>query len=107
MPDKVPFRVRVTLWVVPGEEAGFAQFEDRALRVMRAHGMRDLRVITPDSRDGTGPHEIHEMTFPSRRAFERYRADPEMRAFAALRQRSILRTELELLDAGDAPDDPA
>lgn len=93
-------RVRVSLWVVPGEEAGFAEFEEQALRIMKSHGVEDFCVIPKGNRDDTEPYEIHEITFPSRQAFSSYRADPALLSLADLRKRSILRTEVEVDEEG-------
>ena len=91
-----PFRVVVRLWVVEGEEPGFRRFEDRAIEIMREHGVRIVSIEQPRSSDPHAAYEVHVLDFPSRAAFDAYRADARLAAFAKLRERVVLRTEVEL-----------
>jgi hypothetical protein len=86
----------VSLFIHPGREAEFRRFETSASRIMRRHAGRIDRVICPTGA-GAGasvPHEIHVVSFASPAAFEAYRADPELRALAPLRESAIARTEV-------------
>ena len=91
-----PFRVVVRLWVAAGEESGFRRFEDRAIDLMRGHGARIVSIERPASPDPHAPHEVHVLEFPSRASFDSYRADARLAELAALRERVVLRSEIEL-----------
>jgi uncharacterized protein (DUF1330 family) len=83
----------VLLTAHPGGEAGLADYEDRVLALLPAHGARiveRLRVATP----GDGPHEVHVLEFPSEAALHAYLQDPARLALADDRDRAIARTEL-------------
>jgi uncharacterized protein (DUF1330 family) len=84
------------LFVHPGREAEFRQFESAAARIMARYGGRIEKVIRPlsSSPQESLPHEIHLISFPGQEAFDAYRADAELAGLAELRQRAILRTEL-------------
>jgi len=86
----------VSLFIHPGREAEFRRFETEAARIMRRHGGRIDRVIRPTgaAAGGSSPHEIHLVSFASAAAFDAYRADPELRALATLRESAISRTEV-------------
>ena len=92
------------LFIHPGREVEFRQFEMEAARIMARHGGRIERVIRPLSAIPASPlsHEIHLVSFPSQEHFEAYRADAELAGLAALRQRAIARTELVIGCEGEA-----
>jgi hypothetical protein len=78
---------------------------------MGRHGGRIERVIRPTGppRDAALPHEIHLVSFASPAGLEAYRADPELRALAALRESAIARTEVIMgadAEPYPAPGDP-
>jgi uncharacterized protein (DUF1330 family) len=100
----------VELFVHPGRAAEFRRFETEAARIMRRHGGRIDRVIRPTgpARGDALPHEIHLVSFASAAGLEAYRADPELRALAPLREAAIARTEVTTGTDGDPyPEDPA
>jgi uncharacterized protein (DUF1330 family) len=81
------------LFVNPGCEAEFQQFEASAEEIMRRHGGRiERRIGFPESADPDHPHELHIVAFPDQQAFDRYRADPDLQALAELRARAIHQT---------------
>ncbi len=89
MPNKVT--IVAALYVNPGREAEFAQFETAAETIMQRHGGRlERRIGFPASTDQ--PHEVHIVTFPDQQAFEQYRADADLQALADLRARAIRQT---------------
>jgi hypothetical protein len=93
----------VTLYVHPGREREFRQFETRAAGIMRRHGGAIERVIRPDAepiREETA-HEIHVVTFPNMEAFAAYRSDPDLAALAMLRDLAVARTELTIGREGE------
>lgn len=93
----------VELFVRPGRVAEFRRFETEAARIMRRHGGRIERVIRPTDLAGGDalPHEIHLVSFDSAAGLEAYRADPELRALAPLRESAIARTEVTVGTAGE------
>ncbi|HKP95720.1 MAG TPA: DUF1330 domain-containing protein [Fibrobacteria bacterium] len=88
------------LYLQPGMEVPFRDYETEALRVFRAHGGTLVAAFRPEPRAGTGgdsgPDEIHVLTMPSRDRFEAWRSSAEVTASAALRARVIRKTELFL-----------
>ncbi len=89
MPDKVT--IVAALYIHPGREAEFEQFETAAESIMGRYGGRlERRIGFPTSADQ--PHEVHIVTFPDQQAFEKYRADADLQALADLRARAIRQT---------------
>lgn len=93
----------VRLFVRPGREATFREFETEAARVMRRYGGRIDRVIRPTGPAGEGPlpHEIHVVSFPSLERFEAYREDRRLAELAPLRRSAIARTEVTIGEEGE------
>jgi uncharacterized protein (DUF1330 family) len=91
-----PLILFARLFIHPGREREFREFETAAARIMGRYGGRIERVIRPlsASPEGPQPHEIHLVSFPSQEHFEAYRADAELAGLAPLRQVAIARTEL-------------
>lgn len=88
--DPDPYRIVVNLWVVAGQEAAYASFERKAFAAMSSYGGTVIEVTTPE----TGPTERHVLQFPTRRAFEAYRAGPEAVSLQVERELCIERTEI-------------
>lgn len=83
----------VALFVNPGHEAEFEQFESAAAMIMRRHGGAVERRIRCMPHVGDNPpHEVHIVVFPDEQSFERYRNDPDLRTLADLRTRAIRQT---------------
>jgi hypothetical protein len=59
----------------------------------RCGGRLEHAIAVDPSEDGAH-REVHFLRFPSRQAFHRYRADPELAAMAELRASCIARTEI-------------
>jgi len=79
------------LFIHPGCEVEFAQFETAAELIMQRYGGRlERRIGIPPSADQ--PHEVHLVTFPDQESFDRYRADADLLAMADLRARAIRQT---------------
>lgn len=95
--------VIVSLFMHPGREEQFRQFETAAARIMRRYGGRIERAITP--RPGPPgepvPHEIHVVSFRDLAGFEAYRRDAELATLASLRQGAIARTEIVIGDEAE------
>lgn len=84
------FALVVQLWARDGDVAALDAFERRVVPLLARHG----GAITCAVRcaPGTGPHEVHVVTFPDRGAYDAYRSDPATAALAAERERVIERT---------------
>lgn len=83
----------VLLTATPGNAALLAEYEDRVLELLLAHGARVLqrvRAIDPRSQ----PLEVHVLEFPSEEALEDYMQDPDRVALSELRDRAIAHTDL-------------
>lgn len=85
----------VSLYIHPGRESEFEQFETAAAQIMRRYGgILKRRIAIAHLPDNSQPHEVHVVTFPDERSFEQYRSDPDLRALADLRARAIRQTTL-------------
>ena len=83
------------LYIHPGREAEFEQFETRAASIMRRYGgVIERRIGCASGGSDDQPHEVHIVTFPNERSFEQYRSDPELSALADLRARAIRKTTI-------------
>jgi uncharacterized protein (DUF1330 family) len=83
----------VVLRLNAGREAEFVRFETAAAAIMLRHGGAiERRIAIDPGDDPSHPHEVHVVTFPDRAAFDRYRADPELKPLAALRESAIRET---------------
>ena len=69
-----------SLFIHPGREVEFRQFETEAARIMKKYGGRIEHVIRPSASvpPGSLPHEIHVVSFPSLEQFEAYRGDTDL-----------------------------
>lgn len=88
----------VVLLTIRSEEA-FERFERQAIAIMHKHGGRLDSAFRPDnSNSSQSPRvdEVHILKFPHQEAFERYRADEELLALAALREEAILNTSVHV-----------
>jgi hypothetical protein len=91
MPTKLT--IVASLFIHPGREAEFEQFETAAQSIMQRYGGRiERRIGFPASADLGQPHEVHIVTFPDQPSFERYRIDADLQALAELRTRAIRNT---------------
>jgi uncharacterized protein (DUF1330 family) len=93
----------VSLFIHPGREAEFRQFEGEAARIMKRYGGQIERVIRPiaSAQSGVAPHEIHLVSFLSMEQFDAYRGDTELAKLASLRQAAIAHTEIIIGEEGE------
>ena len=91
------------LFIHPGREVEFRQFETQAAQIMQKYGGRIERVIRPTSAapGDALPHEIHLVSFPNMAQFESYRGDSELAQLGPLRQAAIAKTEVTIGEEGD------
>ncbi|MBL8222576.1 MAG: DUF1330 domain-containing protein [Bryobacterales bacterium] len=84
------------MWVVailtPKPEAWdlFREYETKAAAILARYGARIVQSIVDEPRT----REVHLIAFPSREAFQHYRADVELASLATLREASITHTEV-------------
>ena len=83
-----------TMTVRRAELEAFRAFERIAARVMARHGGAIERTVVAPGTDDATLREVHVVTFPDDAALAAYRADPELGAARALRERSVVSTEL-------------
>lgn len=82
----------VSLWVRPGQEAAFEDFERKAARIMARHGGRIDCAVRPAPGAGEdAPFEVHIVSFPDEAAYAAFRSDPDRLALADQRERIIAR----------------
>lgn len=86
----------VHLWLAGDDVAAFERFERSACALLARHGGRIDRALRtrPPSPSADVPFEVHVVSFPDEASFDRYRADPDTLALAAIRQQVIARTDL-------------
>jgi uncharacterized protein (DUF1330 family) len=98
-----PVVLVLSLFIHPGRELEFRQFETEAARIMRKYGGRVERVIRPtvSGQLESSPHEVHIVSFPGLGQFEAYRGDTELAKLAPLRQAAIARTEVIIGEEGE------
>lgn len=83
--------------------AQFRAFERHAAAVMASHGGRIERTVVITADAGADViKEIHLVTFPDAAAFQAYRADERLGKMAALREESVVHTEV--LAGEEGPD---
>jgi uncharacterized protein (DUF1330 family) len=92
-----------SLFIHPGREGEFRQFETEAARIMQKYGGRIERVIRPTASfsSDSPPHEIHIVSFPNVERFDAYRRDADLVTLAPLRQAAITRTEIIIGEEGE------
>ena len=89
--------VTVVAILTIADRDAFRAYEARAATIMTRHGGAIERAIAipPVADDADAPwREVHVLRFPDDAAFAAYRADPGLRALAALRAAAITGTEV-------------
>jgi uncharacterized protein (DUF1330 family) len=87
------FVLVAALYIHPGRESEFEQFESAASAIMKRHGGSIARRIGVAPQAGQDlPHEIHVVAFPDPAAFNNFRTDPSLASLADLRTRAIRQT---------------
>jgi len=83
------------LYLHPGREAEFAQFEAAAAEIMQRYGGTiERRIGVAPSSGENLPYEVHILGFPDERSFQGYRTDPDLQALGDLRALAIRETVL-------------
>ena len=89
-----PIVLVVQLFIAPGRQRGFDEFEAEAAAIMARHGGSIQRRIALSRGDDAfdEPNEVHIVAFPARTALDSYLEDPALLRLAELRATTILRT---------------
>ena len=90
----------ITVAVLRSELESFRTYEHEAARIMKKHGGALERSLVLRTKPEEPHKEVHLVSFPSEDAYHSSRANPELAAFQALREVSVLRTELVRADPG-------
>jgi uncharacterized protein (DUF1330 family) len=82
------------IYVIPGQEKTFNEFEDVAIPIISKYNGRLLFRVRPDDRSFIEhqidkPYEIHFVEFDSERDFENFKLDEERKKFLHLKEQSI------------------
>ena len=101
MPESNPSIVTARLLTHPGKRTEFTAFEEQAFEIMRNHGAEIVEIRASKPLEPEGPDETHVLRFPSRQAFDSYRADPRLTALAPQRDHCITDTRVEIAEVVD------
>jgi uncharacterized protein (DUF1330 family) len=82
------------IYIKPGQEAIFHQFEDIAIPLIAKYNGKLLLRVRPTAdeiieRTIESPYEIHLVEFPSDNDFENFMKDEERKKFLHLKEQSI------------------
>lgn len=82
------------VYIIPGQEKTFDDFERVAIPLISKHNGRLLFRIRPDDRafiehHSDKPYEIHLVEFDSDNDFDNFKKDDERRKFLHLKEQSI------------------
>jgi uncharacterized protein (DUF1330 family) len=82
------------IYVIPGQEKIFDQFEDVAIPIISKYNGRLLSRIRTNESSFIGlqadkPYEIHLVEFNSEQDFENFKKDEERKKFLHLKEQSI------------------
>ncbi len=82
------------IYIVPGQETIFNQFEDIAIPIISKYNGRLLLRVRPESNSFIEhhmdkPYEIHLVEFDAEQDFENFKHDEERKRFLHLKERSM------------------
>jgi hypothetical protein len=82
------------IYITPGQEEVFNQFEDIAIPIISKYNGRLLFRVRPDEKSFIElrmdkPYEIHFVEFDSQQDFENFKLDEERKKFLHLKEKSI------------------
>jgi uncharacterized protein (DUF1330 family) len=93
----------VLLTVKPSELEKFRAYEHQAALVMAKHGGSIEKVVEIPVESDLDPHrEVHIVSFPDEASYQAYSIDPDMAAWRAFRDASVIKTEI--LKGNEGPD---
>lgn len=87
------------IYIKPGEEATFHQFEDIALPLLEKHNGKLLLRCRPDEASFIEtnygkPYEIHLVSFESPEDFKNFANNPDRQSYLHLKEKSVERVVL-------------
>jgi len=82
------------IYIVPGQEKIFNQFEDIAIPIIQKYNGRLLLRVRPDDNafiehNMEKPYEMHLVDFDTEQDFENFKHDEERKKFLHLKEQSI------------------
>ncbi len=82
------------IYIIPGQESTFHQFEDIAIPIISKYNGRLLFRVRPDENSFIEhhmekPYEIHFVEFDSQQDFENFKQDEKRKKFLHLKEQSI------------------
>jgi uncharacterized protein (DUF1330 family) len=82
------------IYIIPGQESIFNQFEDVAIPIISKYNGRLLLRVRPDDNSFIEhhmdkPYEIHFVEFDTEQDFENFKQDKERKKFLHLKEQSI------------------
>jgi uncharacterized protein (DUF1330 family) len=82
------------IYIIPGQEAIFHQFEDIAIPIISRYNGRLLLRVRPEENSFIEhhmekPYEIHFVEFDTQQDFENFKQDEERERFLHLKEQSI------------------
>ncbi|HEY0744212.1 MAG TPA: DUF1330 domain-containing protein [Chryseosolibacter sp.] len=82
------------IYIVPGQEKVFDQFEAVAIPIIAKYNGRLLFRVRPDDKafiefKGEKPYEVHLVEFDAEQDFENFKRDEERKKFLHLKEQSI------------------
>ena len=91
------------IYIVPGQEKTFDEFESVAIPIISKYNGRMLFRVRPDNgayiqHQVDKPYEIHLVEFDSEQDFENFMKDEERKSFLHLKEKSI---EMSILIKGE------
>jgi uncharacterized protein (DUF1330 family) len=101
--DALPMVLVALLTVRPDQIDKFRAYERQAAAVMAKHGGSIERAVEiPSEREGDPYREVHVISFPDEISYQAYTVDPDMANWRALREASVIRTEI--MKGSEGPD---
>lgn len=84
----------VSVWLHEDRDVeGFAAFEGKIAAIQARYGGRIERSVRlTESGESENPFEVHVVSFPDQESLAAYRADDDIKALAAERERLIAKT---------------
>ncbi len=94
------YTITVFIYVHPGKENEFFEYESKVLPLLEKHSGRLLQRFRPERECSMAeeqndlPFEVHVISFALKAGLEYYKNDPERKKYQYLAEQSIIRTEV-------------
>lgn len=96
----VGYTIAVFIYVHPGKENEFFEYESKVLPLLENHNGMLLQRFRPEKESllaeeqNDPPFEVHVISFASKAGLESYKNDPERKKYQYLAELSIIRTDV-------------